>query len=104
MTSDKVISSNLEAILNLPEISDINKAKEFVNMLSTKEIINSVMNKIQDKDLGIVIGSENEEILLKDCSIVSLNLPLDSRRLQIICCKSKKIRLFKNSVNAWLYK
>lgn len=74
---NKLVSNNLESILNLPEFSDIEKAKNFLNMLSTKNAVDTVIEKIENKDLGIVIGSENEEIMLKDYSIVSLNLTND---------------------------
>jgi heat-inducible transcriptional repressor len=69
-----VSSNNLKSILDLPEFADIEKAKNFLNMLSTKNAVDTVIDKIQNKDLGIVIGSENEEIMLKEYSIISLNL------------------------------
>lgn len=74
---NKLVSNNLESILNLPEFSDIEKAKKFLNILSTKEAISTVINKIDSNDLGIVIGSENKELLFKDYSIISLDLSND---------------------------
>ena len=71
----KVVESDLENMLNLPEFSDVSKIKNFMNMLSTKEIIESAINKIESEDIGIVIGSENNEMILKDYSIMSLDLP-----------------------------
>ncbi|MDO4282541.1 MAG: heat-inducible transcriptional repressor HrcA [Clostridia bacterium] len=70
----KTLNANVESILDLPEFSDIEKAKNFVNILSTKEIIDSTIDKIKEEKLGIVIGSESKEILLKDYTIVSLNI------------------------------
>ena len=69
-----IIKNDLPKILEIPEFSDSEKLKNFVNMLSTKEIVDMVVDKIENKDLGIVIGSETEELLLKDYSIVSLNI------------------------------
>ena len=70
----KKLSTNVESILDLPEFSDIEKAKNFVNILSTKEIIDNTINKIEEDKLGIIIGSENKEVLLKDYTIISLNV------------------------------
>lgn len=71
---NKNVKSNVESILNLPEFSDVEKAKDFVNMLSTKSIIDSAIENISNNQLGILIGSENKEIMLKDYSIISLNV------------------------------
>lgn len=68
------LNAGMESILELPEFSDIEKAKKFVNVLSTKEIISDVVEKIEDDSLGIIIGSENSEVMLKDYSIISLNI------------------------------
>lgn len=70
----KKINSGVESILDLPEFSDIDRAKNFVNVLTTKDIISSVVEKVETEKLGIVIGSENSEVLLKDYSIISLNI------------------------------
>jgi heat-inducible transcriptional repressor len=70
----KKLSSNVESILDLPEFSDVEKAKNFVNLLSTKDIIDSTLEKAKDNELGIIIGSESKEIMLKDYSIISLNI------------------------------
>lgn len=70
----KKLNAGMESILELPEFSDIEKAKKFINVLSTKEIINDVVDKIEKDSLGIIIGSENSEVMLKDYSIISLNI------------------------------
>lgn len=70
----KKLSANVESILDLPEFSDVEKAKKFVNILSTKEIIDNTIEKIKEDKLGIIIGSESKEVLLKDYTIVSLNI------------------------------
>ncbi len=70
----KKLSANVESILDLPEFSDVEKAKNFVNILSTKEIIDDTLLSIKDENLGIIIGSENQELLLKDYSIITLNV------------------------------
>lgn len=71
---NKLVSNNLESILSLPEFSDIEKAKNFINMLNTKRAVDTAIQTVEDKNLGIIIGSESQELMLKDYSIVSLNL------------------------------
>lgn len=78
---DKDIKRNVESILDLPEFSDIDKARNFVNLLSTKKILDSTLENISDKKLSVIIGSENKEILLKDYSIISLNI-VDNKNIK----------------------
>ncbi len=70
----KMINKNVEAILNLPEFNDLEKAKNFINMISTKKVVDGVLDKVKNDELGIVIGSESKELMLKDCSVISLNI------------------------------
>ena len=70
----KKLSTNMESILNLPEFADIEKAKNFVNLLSTKSIIDTTLENSNQGKLGIIIGSESQELLLNDYSIISLDI------------------------------
>lgn len=72
--NSKVINNNIESVLSLPEFNDLEKAKKFINMLSTKKVVEEVLEKAESSELGIVIGSESKEIMLKDCSVISLNI------------------------------
>ena len=88
----KKLNSNMESILNLPEFSDLEKAKNFVNILSTKDIIDTTIKKIEDNELGIVIGSESKEIMLKDYTIISLNIDVgDGNKGNISVITPKRI-------------
>lgn len=71
------LSTNMESILNLPEFSDIQKAKNFLNLLSTKSIIDTTLENSNHGKLGIIIGSESQELLLNDYSIISLDIETD---------------------------
>ncbi len=75
----KKLNANVESILNLPEFSDIEKAKNFVNILSTKDIIDNTIESIKEDKLGIIIGSESKEVLLKDYTIISLNIEKEDK-------------------------
>lgn len=98
-----VSSNNLESILNLPEFSDIEKAKNFINMISTKNSVDTVIDKIENKELGIVIGSENEEIMLRDYSIVSLNITNDDGYVGKISVVSPKRLDYSKTVSTLKY-
>ena len=77
----KKLSADYASILDLPEFSDIEKAKNFVNMISTKEIIDVALKKSEKNELGIIIGSESKELFLKDYSIISLDLEADHKKV-----------------------
>ena len=77
----KKLSADFASILDLPEFSDVEKAKNFVNMLSTKDIIDMALKKAENNELGIIIGSESKEMLLRDYSIISLDVETDNKKL-----------------------
>ena len=60
-------------IFNYPEFNDIIKAKSFLNMIEKKETIDSMLKSkgIQKDNVNIIIGSDNDLELAKDCSIVT---------------------------------
>jgi len=68
------VKTDVKSLLDIPEFADTNRMKELINILNTKEIINEVMDKINENDVSIVIGSEHHDLLLKDYSIVSLDI------------------------------
>ena len=68
------VKTDIKSLLDIPEFSNTDKMKELLNILSTKEIINEVMEKIKEDDVSIVIGSEHRDVLLKDYSIISLDM------------------------------
>ena len=70
----KKVKTDVHSLLDMPEFSDTERMKELLNILNTKEIINDVMDKIKENDISIVIGSEHQDMLLKDYSIISLDI------------------------------
>lgn len=71
------VKDNMSDVLKLPEFEDVEKARHFVNLLSTKEILDTTLNMLKDDKLAIVIGNENNEIAFNDYSMVSLNVEND---------------------------
>ena len=99
----KNVNSNIESILGLPEFSNVEKAKNFVNILSTKEIIDSTLEKISENNLGIIIGSENNEVILKDYTIISLNVATKDNQLGKISVISPKRIDYSKTVSTLKY-
>lgn len=77
----KKLNSGVEKILDNPEFTDIERVKNFINMISTKEIIDSALQKTEENKLSIVIGSENKEVLLNDYTVISLDIEKDNKYL-----------------------
>lgn len=77
----KKLNSGVEKILENPEFSDIETVKNFINIISTKEIIDTALDKSKNNKLSIVIGSENKEVLLNDYTVISLDIEKDDKYL-----------------------
>lgn len=60
-------------ILNFPEFKEIQKAKEFLDILDKKKIISDILinNLYSNEDIIIQIGNENVIDSIKDCSLVT---------------------------------
>lgn len=74
-----VSSINTTRFLDEPELKDVNKAKEFLEVVENKEKIKEIINDINRCDtseLTFSIGEENENKAMKDYSIISANYSL----------------------------
>lgn len=70
----KVNSETVPALLDMPEFEDISKARNLINLLSARDVLDITLKKVPSNDLSVVIGNEIEEVVLKDYTIVSLNI------------------------------
>lgn len=68
------VKGTIEPLLNLPEFNDTTEVKKFLNVVNTREIIQEVLEKIDENDVSVIIGNENSEMLLKDYSLISLDV------------------------------
>ena len=59
-------------------------------MLSTKEIIDTSLEKAKENELGIIIGNESNEVMLKDYTIISLNIETSDKHVGKISVISPK--------------
>lgn len=61
-------------ILNFPEFKNVERAKDFLDMLDQKDLICKLLGSYgNDCDLNVQIGGENEIIEVKDCSLIITN-------------------------------
>ena len=68
----------------LPEFKSLDIAKNFVNVLDTKELMLEMLNSGVAKDINVYIGDENEQKELKDFSVVTFKHTVGNKELGTI--------------------
>lgn len=68
---EDVVIGGATKMLNYPEYSDIEKAKNFLSVFDSKEKLAGLLKKTNGIELSVRIGPENELEELKDCSLVT---------------------------------
>ena len=58
-------------VFELPEFKSLEVAKNFVNLIDTKQVMLDLLNTGFAKDINVYIGDENENEQLKDFSIIT---------------------------------
>lgn len=66
-----VYSDGITNILNLPEYSNHEKAKEFISFVENKDSVAGLFQFVGKNDLDISIGRENPYEELRDCSLIT---------------------------------
>ncbi len=69
--NDSVELSGAMNMLNFPEYNDVDKAKNFLATIETKDILCKTLKDATKLEFSITIGNENENPEMKDCSIVT---------------------------------
>ena len=69
---------------DLPEFKSLEVAKNFVNLLDTKELMLDMLNSGVAQDINVYIGDENENENLKDFSIVTFKHTIGDKELGTI--------------------
>lgn len=70
--------------LELPEFKSLEVAKNFMNIIDTKELIADMLNSGIAEDINVYIGEENEKEELKDFSIVTFKHKIDNKDMGTI--------------------
>lgn len=68
----------LENIFSIPEYNDINKARGFMNMVSRKQDLTRLLIN-RDSGVIVTIGTENDEDIMKDCSLITATYCVDGQ-------------------------
>jgi transcriptional regulator of heat shock response len=68
------IKGDISNMLALPEFAEVEDVKKYLNVVSTKTIMDEVLEKVESNDVSVIIGSEHKELLLKDYTLVSLDV------------------------------
>ena len=71
-------------LLELPEFSSLEVAKNFLNILDEKDLMADMLSTGLAKDINVYIGEENEQEMLKDYSIVTFKHRIGNKDLGTI--------------------
>jgi len=76
--TSEVYQDGVSNILNLPEYSDINKARNFLNIMEEKELLFKVLNDVHG-DVNVSIGKENKLEQFKECSLITATYKINNK-------------------------
>jgi len=80
-TKKDIILGGAQNIFNYPEYRDVDKAKGFLEVLETKEMLYKMLNQASNLEFSISIGHENQFDEMKDCSLVTATYRVGDRNL-----------------------
>lgn len=80
----KIYLEGTNKSFELPEFNSLQVAKNFINILDTKELVADMLNSGFAEDINVYIGEENQKEELKDFSIVTFKHKVNGRDLGTI--------------------
>lgn len=80
MNESDIYINNAKSILQYPEYSDLDKARELFNFLEDKENLKLLASAEDEEGVKAKIGKENGLDILNDCSLVTVNYALGDRK------------------------
>ncbi len=81
---NKIYLEGANRAFELPEFNSLEVAKNFVNVLDTKELMADMLNSGFAQDINVYIGEESEKEELKDFSIVTFKHKVGNKDLGTI--------------------
>ena len=84
LDSSKTYIEGANKVVDMPEFKKMDVTKDFLNVLTAKDVIADVMNSGIAQDINVFIGSESEKEELKNFSIVTFNHLLDGKDIGTI--------------------
>lgn len=85
-TGGKVYLEGTNKVVDMPEFQNTDIAKEFLNVLNSKDVMSDVMNtdsKIE-QDINVYIGEETEKEELKNFSLITFNHLIEGKDIGTI--------------------
>ena len=81
---EKIYLEGANKSFELPEFNSLQVAKNFINILDTKELVADMLNSGFAEDINVYIGEENQKEELKDFSIVTFKHKVNGKELGTI--------------------
>ena len=81
---NKIYLEGTNRAFELPEFNSLEVAKNFINILDTKDLVADVLNNGLADDIKVYIGDENEQEQLKDFSVVTFKHKINGKDLGTI--------------------
>ena len=81
---NKVYLEGTNKSFELPEFNSLDVAKNFINILDTKDLVTDMLNSGIAEDIKVYIGDENEQEQLKDFSVVTFKHKVNGKDLGTI--------------------
>ena len=72
----QIYTSGVKNILDFPEFANVDKARGIVGALEEKEGLLSLLSD-NSEEIRVVIGTENENIMLQDCSVIKAKVRIN---------------------------
>lgn len=83
-TVNKVYLEGTNKVVDMPEFQNTNLAKDFLNVLNSKDVVSDVMNTEIENDINIYIGTESEKEELKNFSLITFNHLIEGKDIGTI--------------------
>lgn len=80
-TGKSVVLGGAKNIFNFPEYKDVEKAKNFLQVLETREMLYDMLTKATNLEFSISIGRENEFEQVRDMSVVTATYKIGGRAI-----------------------
>lgn len=100
MEDTSVYADGLTNILNFPEYSDPEKAKEFITFIQNKNSVVKLAQNFGKQDLDISIGHENLYEELRDCSLITATYKFNGKIIGSIGVVGPTRMDYKNVISA----
>lgn len=80
----KIYLEGTNKSFELPEFNSLEVAKNFINILDTKEVITDMLDSGIAEDINVYIGEENKQEELKDFSVVTFKHKVNGKEVGTI--------------------